>query len=268
MKILSRLLAFLSLAGFALATPEQELNKIKKLAESEDAIAQLSLGLKYDIGTSVPMPEPEPQLSVRDRRINREAAGFSREYRRFLENSRLSDDTKTRLLRLVAERALLVVDRYEGLKSGRFASNLVAGEFYKRENARLDAEIRTLVGPEYNDFWAATEKIPAQRQIDIFSSTVKQYDVELTQEQKYDLVDIYWAKYKEQGVDMLFSAQYSRVLEGNYFPEQMTKRSIADQKIVAVASEFLSSVQLEQLKAFQRNQIEMFYSRSKLPGRK
>ena len=221
--------------------------------------------------TQSPVSEAIPLVSspeTQKRRVQREVNGLRMEYRRFLSKTHLKPEEQTALLELGARRALLALERSERLERGEFKSIDDADAYYKAGSEKLNDEMKQLLGNEYGAFWESTEKIPMQRQYDIFAALVRHHDRPIPQEQLDRLVDIGWEYYKAAGVDLFFSPQYSRVSSGRAFAEQMQKRATADSLMRKEAAGFLTDSQLTRLQSFQEQQIEGMYINSKLPQKK
>jgi hypothetical protein len=214
------------------------------------------------------LPDAPLTENQQNRRVQREINGLRQEYRRFLSTTQLSPENQLALLELGAKRALLALERSEKIERGEYKSIAEVDAYYKTESDRLDQEMKRLLRSEYPAFWDATEKIPLQRQYNIYATLVKRHDTPIPQDQLDTLVDIGWEYYKAAGVDLFFSPEYSRVHSGEVFTDQMVKRSTADSLIRKDAAAFLTASQLGKLQSFQSEQIQGMYTRSKLPQKK
>jgi len=183
-------------------------------------------------------------------RLAAEVKAFTREFGGFLAKSKLSALDQEALMRLAAERALLVVGLAE-----RFSTRSERDEYYHRESNRINELMKRLAGDEYPEFAKASQQIPIKRELAMFKYTLGN-DIPLTPGQEQLLVEVTWAAYKNQGVDYFLSPLYSRIEVNSKSVEQMERRTNAYREVREVAGDFLTDSQISHLKQFQLAQVE------------
>lgn len=207
----------------------------------------------------------EPLPKSTDALLSLKKKAFAREYADFLRQSKLNAEAKDSLLTLAVLRADLPQEREAGLMNGRFKSVQEADDFLKVRDRELQQGMNQLLGDELPNFEKATEKIPIQREFDILAAEMGRMGVPLQHEQKAELVDLTWEKYKAEQVDYFYSLTYSRASSMSDLTARASARSRAYESVRKDAGTILTPEQLALLAKFQNAQVEAMFVHGKRP---
>jgi len=198
----------------------------------------------------------------KEKQIAMEAKNLKRDFARFLATARFTPEQETKFLALVSERALLASDTVAGLKAGQFPTQESADEFIRSQDRQMVVELKAFLGPNYDAYDQASEKLPTQRQLRFYEFSVRRMGEPLTPTQFDRLTDAIWTHYKQEGVNIFYSPVFSKPLATEDLLREVSRRQRANAAAANDAGTFLSKQQIAILEDFQKNQLSYLASSS------